>query len=128
MADIMNKGKRLSQIFVQLENICQRAGDLRHFNGVCQAIAEMVAQVWRKDLRLGFQTAKSAGVYDAVAVPAKGTAIGMIWFRVNPSPALCRRKPKVRQHAEPARLLRRELRVHGLCNIGHLGLAVLDGP
>ena len=57
------------------------AGDLRDFERVGEAVAEMVGVAAGEDLRLGFEAAEGAGVDDAVAVALKVVAVGMRRFR-----------------------------------------------
>ena len=45
MADIVRQRQRFGEIFVQLQNGGQGAGNLRHFDGVGEPVAEMIGQV-----------------------------------------------------------------------------------
>jgi len=56
------------------------ARDLRDFDGVGQAIAEVVGVAARENLGLRFQAAESPGVDDTVAVALKVVAVGMRRF------------------------------------------------
>src|SRR5215471_16068059 len=62
MADIVNERKGFSKFAVQTERRGNRAGDLGHFEGVRQAIAEVVGIARGEDLGLGFEPAESPGV------------------------------------------------------------------
>ena len=81
----------------------ERAGDgardLRYFDGVSETIAEMVGVAAGENLRLGFETAKGAGVNDAVAVALKVIAVGMRRFRKATSAGLFHLHRVAGQHA-----------------------------
>src|ERR1700692_229824 len=77
MAEVVDQGERFSQIDVEAERRGDSARDLRNFNRVSEAIAEVVGIAARENLRFVFETAKGAGVDDAVAVALKVVAIGM---------------------------------------------------
>ena len=53
------------------------ARDLRDFDGVGEAVAEMIGIAAGEDLGLGFQAAEGAGVDDAVAVALEVVAVRM---------------------------------------------------
>src|SRR5260370_1817659 len=55
-----------------------------------QAIAEMVGIAGGENLRLGFQTAKGAGMNDAVAVTRVNTAVGMGRLGITPATGVFR--------------------------------------
>ncbi len=80
------------------------AGDLSDFDGMGQAVAEMVAKAGREDLGFGFQAAESAGMDDAVAVALEGVAVRMGGFRIAPPSALCHRKAEMAEHGVPGLL------------------------
>ena len=44
MADVVGQRQRLGQILVELQHVGQGARDLRHFDGVGQAVAEVVGE------------------------------------------------------------------------------------
>ncbi len=77
---------------------CDGTGDLGHFDGMGQAIAEVVREAAGEDLGLGFQAAKSAGVDDTVAVALEIVAIGMLGFRNAASAGLLHPHGVVGQH------------------------------
>jgi hypothetical protein len=77
MAEVVDQRQRFDQVAVQAELRGDGAGDLRDFNGVREAVAEVVGITASEDLSLGFETAKSAGMNDAVAIPLKVVAVGM---------------------------------------------------
>jgi hypothetical protein len=68
MAEIMNQCHALGQILVQLESPGQRPGDLRHFDGVGQPGAVVVALMGNEDLGLVLEPPERRGVDDAVPV------------------------------------------------------------
>jgi hypothetical protein len=65
---------------------------------MCQPVAEVVGKPGRKDLGLGFETAKGARMDHAVAISLKTVSVWMFRFGVPPSPALLRREPQPREH------------------------------
>ena len=77
MADVVDEGESFGEIDVEVEGSGDGARDLRDFEGVGEAVAEVVGVAAGEDLRLGFETAKGAGVDDAVAVALKVVAVGM---------------------------------------------------
>src|SRR6202030_268980 len=77
MADVVNESERFGKLGVQSQRGGDRAGNLCDFQRVRQAIAEMVRIAGGKNLCLGFQAAKSAGMNDAIAVTRLGTAVAM---------------------------------------------------
>ncbi len=102
MADIVGQRQRFGQILVQLQDVGQRARDLRDFDGVGQAVAEVVGEAGRENLRLGFQPAEGTGMNHAVAVALEGVAVRMRGFGISPPPASLHRKSQPRQHAGDA--------------------------
>jgi hypothetical protein len=81
MAEIVNERQRFGEIDVKRQ--CGRDGtsDLRYFDGVREAVAEVIGVTAGEDLSLVFEAAKSAGMNDAVAVALKVVAVGMRRFR-----------------------------------------------
>ena len=78
VADVVDQGQRFHQVDVETELGCDGASDLGDFEGMGQAVAEVIGVAAGEDLGLGFQTAKGAGVDDAVAVALEVVAIGML--------------------------------------------------
>ncbi len=77
MADVVDQRQRFDQIDVEPELRGDGARDLRNFDGMRQAVAEMVGIAAGEDLRLSFETAKSARVDNAVAIALKIVAVRM---------------------------------------------------
>src|SRR5277367_6836339 len=77
MPQIMHQGQRFHEVHIQAKLRGNRPGDLSDFNSVGQAAAEVVGIAACENLRLGLQSAKSAGMNNAVAVPFKVVAIRM---------------------------------------------------
>lgn len=77
MADVVHERKGLSQFRVQAESSRDGTGDLRNFESVREAIAKVVGEANREDLRLRFEPAKGAGMHDAVAVAGVVAAVRM---------------------------------------------------
>jgi hypothetical protein len=61
---------------------------------MCQTIAEVVRDWLAENLCLAFQTAESAGVYDAIAVSLKLGSVWMGGLRIAPAPQFLNRKSK----------------------------------
>ena len=78
MADIVDQRQRFGEIGIQMQSAGNGACDLRDFEGVREAIAEMIGIARGEDLRFGFQAAESARMDDAVAVARVIVAIGML--------------------------------------------------
>ena len=81
MADVVHQGQGFGEIDIEIQGSGDGAGDLRDFERVGEAVAEVVGVAAGEDLRLGFEAAESAGVNDAVAVALKIIAVGMRRFR-----------------------------------------------
>jgi hypothetical protein len=76
MADVVNQGKRLSQIFVQAKCRCNRPRDLRDLNGVGQTAAKMIGRTAGKYLRLPREAPEGTGLHNALAIPLEGRTRG----------------------------------------------------
>ena len=81
---VMHQSQNLHQIRVKAQHLRHRTADLRHFQRVRQAIAEMVGIAPGEDLRFVFQAPESSRVNDAVAVAFVIVAIRMRWFEIAP--------------------------------------------
>ena len=77
MSDVMNQRQRLDQIAVQPELGRNGTRNLRHFDGVRQAIAKMIGLATGENLGLGFQAPEGTGMNDAVAIALKIVAVGV---------------------------------------------------
>src|SRR5690348_15827611 len=71
MPEVVGKPQGLAEIFVEAQRPRQRTGDLRHFQGVREAGAEVIAFMKDEHLGLVSQTAERARMDDAVTVAAK---------------------------------------------------------
>jgi hypothetical protein len=60
MADVMRQSQSLGEIFVNSKYTGGSAGELGYFEGMCEAIAKVVGDPSREDLRFGFEAAESA--------------------------------------------------------------------
>jgi hypothetical protein len=74
VADVVNEGESLGEVFVEAELAGAGAGDLRDLDGVSEAAAEVVGGTAGEDLRLTSETAEGARLHDAFAVALKGSA------------------------------------------------------
>src|SRR6266851_1851567 len=90
MANIVDKSKRFGKLGVQPQRRGDGTGNLCDFQCVRQAIAKMVGVARGENLRLGFKTAKSAGMDDAIAVTRVDTAVRMGRFGIAPAAGLSR--------------------------------------
>ena len=81
MADVVDQRQRFGEIDVEAERSGNGAGDLRDFEGVGEAVAEMIGIARGEDLRFGFEAAESARMDDAVAVTREIVPIGMLRLR-----------------------------------------------
>src|SRR6185437_5259333 len=88
MANIVDQGQRFHQLFIETKFGGNCAGNLRDFNGVREAIAEMIRILSGKYLRLVFQTAKGARVHHTVPVTLEGAAVWVRRFRISPATAV----------------------------------------
>lgn len=77
MTDVVHEGERFDQISIKPEFCRNRARNLRDFDSVSQAVAEMVGVAASKYLRFCFEAAKGARVHDAVAVALKFVSVRM---------------------------------------------------
>ena len=77
MADVMRQRQGLGEIGIQSQRGRDGAGDLGHFDGVRQAVAEMIGIARGEDLGFGFEAAKGARVDDAIAIARVIVSIGM---------------------------------------------------
>ncbi len=100
MADVVDQSQGLGEIDVEAQRSGDGAGDLRDFEGVGEAVAEVVGVAAGEDLRLGFQAAESAGVNDAVAVALEIVAVGMRGFGEAASAGVLDVHRVRRQHGE----------------------------
>jgi isopropylmalate/homocitrate/citramalate synthase len=70
---------------------------------VGEAVAEVVGIAAGENLRLIFETAKGAGVDDAVAVALEVVAVGMRWFREAASAGMFHLHRVAGQHGKSSR-------------------------
>ncbi len=73
----MHERERFDEIDVEVERAGHRARNLRHLDGVSEAVAEVVGITAGENLGLGFETAKGACVDDAVAVALEIVTVGV---------------------------------------------------
>ncbi len=100
MADVVNEGESFGEIDVEIQGSGYRARDLRDFQRMRQAIAEVIAVASRKDLRFGFEAAEGTGVNDAVAVALVVVAIRVVRLRIPTSAGLFEVHRVGRRHGE----------------------------
>ncbi len=68
MSKIMHKGHGLREIFIQSQSTRQRAGNLRHLDGMGQTGSIVIAFMGNENLRLMFEATKGRRVNDSVAI------------------------------------------------------------
>src|SRR5258708_7566536 len=90
VADVMDESKRFGKFSVESQRSGDGAGNLCHFQCVRQAIAEMIRIARGEHLRFRFQTAKSAGMDNAIAVTRVDAAVWMGRFGIAPAAGLFR--------------------------------------
>src|ERR1700683_4254585 len=81
MAEIMHERERFGEIHVECKRSRDGARDLRYFDGVSEPVAKVVRITARENLRLIFESAKGAGMDDAVTIALKVVAVGVRRFR-----------------------------------------------
>src|SRR5580704_17068518 len=74
VAEVMTERDRLAKVLIEPKGLGQSAGDLRDFDRMGEAGAEMVAFMMDEHLRLMGKAAKGGGMDDAVAVALEGRA------------------------------------------------------
>src|SRR5437667_7720045 len=92
MADIVTQRDRLGQRLVEREGSRQRAGDLCHLQGMCQASDEVIALRVQEDLGLVFQAPEGLRVNDPIAIAFEGCPIP-IWL-FSPGTPTARSRPR----------------------------------
>src|SRR5579859_3555635 len=80
VADVVDQSQSFGKFTIEAQCGGNGARDLRDLESVSEAIAEIVGVARGENLGLGFQTAKSARVDDAVAIASILRAIGMARF------------------------------------------------
>src|SRR5260221_4801408 len=97
VADVVDKGKRFRELYIDAERGGNGARDLRDLERMREAIAKVIRVASGEGLGLGFEPAKAARIHDAVAVPRKFAPVGVRLFRKAPA------APCLRAHG-PGRL------------------------
>ncbi len=85
VTEVVGQGDGLGQVVVQPQGLGDGAGDLRHFQRMGEARAEVVALVRHEHLGLFLQAAEGRGVDDAVAVAGERRPGGAVGFRKTPA-------------------------------------------
>lgn len=80
VADVVGKGEGFGQVFIEAEGRGDGAGDLGDFDGVGEAITEVVGVAFAEDLGFVFQAAEGVGVDDAVAITLEFVAVRVLRF------------------------------------------------
>ena len=77
VADVVDESERFGEIFVESERAGDVAGDLRDFDGVGEAGAEVVGGAGGEDLGLAGETAEGPCLDDALAVALERGSVGV---------------------------------------------------
>jgi len=88
VAEVVRKRHRFGEVLVEAEGARDGARDLRGFHRVRQARSVVVAFVVHEDLRLVLETAKRAGVDDAVAIALERHTERMLGLRIRAAAAI----------------------------------------
>jgi hypothetical protein len=81
MANVVYERQRLSEVHIQLQLLGNGPRNLRHFDGMREPVAEVIADALGENLGFVFEAAEGARVNDTVAIALKVVAIGVRWFR-----------------------------------------------
>ena len=88
VADVVHEREGFSQIGIEMRAPSHRAGNLRHFQRMREAIAKMIGIAGGENLRFRFQAPESPRMDHAVAVAGVIVSVGMRWFRKAPAARL----------------------------------------
>ena len=97
VADIMRQRQRLGQVFIETKRHGNRARHLSDFDGMSEAVAEVIVKAGREDLCLVLQPAKSSRVDDTVAIALKIVTIRVGKFGITPALRSLDGEPKAGQ-------------------------------
>src|SRR4029077_4775598 len=86
MTNVVYQCQGLGEISVELQRSRYGTGDLRDFQGVCQAIPEMVGIARGEDLRFCLEAAEGARMNYAIAVAHIVVAVRMRRLGISPAP------------------------------------------
>src|SRR5882762_271934 len=89
--DVMNQSQRFGQIGIESQRPRYRAGNLRHLQRMCEAIAKVIGIPRRENLRFCFEAPERPRVNHTVAVPRINAPVRMQRLRITPSARLCRK-------------------------------------
>ena len=81
VTNVVGQRQGFHKLGVQAECSRNRAGNLRHLEGMRQPVSEVIGETGGEDLRFGFQPAKRAGVHNAVAIARIFAAVEVWQFR-----------------------------------------------
>jgi hypothetical protein len=92
VADVVPESQSFGQILVQIQRRGRGPGNLRHFDGMSEAVAEMIGNSGRKDLGFVLQPPECARMNDPVSIALEFSAIRMRQFRISPATTFLRGK------------------------------------
>ncbi len=98
--DVVGKGDRLDEVFVQPQSAPDGPADLGHFQGMRQAGAVMIVNAADEDLGLAKHAPKGGAMDDPLPVALEDGSKRVRLFRVLPPPAVAamhrvRRQPRI---------------------------------
>src|SRR5215471_1813234 len=82
MTDVVDQRESLGELAIQAQSRRDGARDLRDFQGVREAVSEVIGIARSKNLGLGFEAPKCASVNDAVAIARVFGAVRMTRLRI----------------------------------------------
>jgi len=74
MANVVDQSESFGKVLIEAERSRDGAGDLRDFDGMGEAAAEVVGGAAGEDLGFACQAAEGAGLHDAFAITLEGRA------------------------------------------------------
>ena len=80
MPDVMDQGQCFGEVGVQFQPAGDGAGDLCHFQGMREPIAEMVGKESRENLSFSLKPPECPAMSDSASVPSIVIAVGMAGF------------------------------------------------
>jgi hypothetical protein len=76
MADVVDEGERLGEIFIQAERCRGGAGNLCDLDGMGQSASKVIGGATGKYLRLSCEPAEGTGLHNALPIALEGRARG----------------------------------------------------
>src|SRR5690349_2164124 len=80
MPEVVRKRDGFGQVFIKAQGPCDGATNRRHFDGVGEPRAQMIARAVEKNLGLVLETTKCARMNNASTIPLEFGPISVGWF------------------------------------------------